>query len=571
MNKIDKPQTFTRSPFLSDAELTLADVLSLLSDDVTLSPTRRRDLCSAIRRLGKLLNRDLAMVPARMTAFHHEINNLHHLDVGVSLKSVRNIKSDVIAAFRHLGISQTTKDTERQLSEVWKDLYESLEDKRLLYGLSRFIRYCNSAGIKPVDVDDEVVTCFMKAVHEGTFVKNEDKLHRQVVRLWNEAADTISGWPEQTLCVPPTKVKRTSLPMTTFPASFRDEMETYLVWLEGKDIFAEHQPPKRCKPGTIRQRRSYIQLAASVLVHQGTDIDRINSLQALVEPEALKSIARFYIDRNEGTVTSFLRCLCNALLQMAKFYLLLDTVRIDAIQEIRRRLGTELPGLTEKNRAMLRQFDDPKVLGRFLALPEDLVEDAIKEDNSNWRVTVKVQVALAIEILLMAPMRIKNLCGLRLDQHIIRSGGHNGTVHIVLMDHETKNEVPAEYELPRHLVELLDLYLKDFRPRLAAPDNPYLFPGKDVDQKAPGTFRPVIQSTIYKRSGVIISPHQFRHLAAKLILDANPANYELTRRVLHHRNIKTTINYYAGLDAKRAVRHYDETILKLREELNNGE
>ena len=59
--------------------------------------------------------------------------------------------------------------------------------------------------------------------------------------------------------------------------------------------------------------------------------------------------------------------------------------------------------------------------------------------------------------------------------------------------------------------------------------------------------------------------HQFRHLAAKLILDANPGAYELVRQVLGHKNLKTTTNFYAGPSTKRAGRFYDDLLMKLRE------
>jgi integrase len=58
-----------------------------------------------------------------------------------------------------------------------------------------------------------------------------------------------------------------------------------------------------------------------------------------------------------------------------------------------------------------------------------------------------------------------------------------------------------------------------------------------------------------------LTPHQFRHLAAKIVLDANAGAYELVRQLLGHKNLKTTTNFYAGIDtrpayAQRAAHHY---------------
>jgi hypothetical protein len=37
---------------------------------------------------------------------------------------------------------------------------------------------------------------------------------------------------------------------------------------------------------------------------------------------------------------------------------------------------------------------------------------------------------------------------------------------------------------------------------------------------------------------VKLTPHQFRHLAAKIVLHANPGAYELVRQMLGHKNMK---------------------------------
>ena len=65
-------------------------------------------------------------------------------------------------------------------------------------------------------------------------------------------------------------------------------------------------------------------------------------------------------------------------------------------------------------------------------------------------------------------------------------------------------------------------------------------------------------------AGVRITPHQFRHIAAKLHLDRHPGQYEVVRRLLDHKSVSTTYNHYAGAETKAAVAHYQETILGLQ-------
>jgi integrase len=53
---------------------------------------------------------------------------------------------------------------------------------------------------------------------------------------------------------------------------------------------------------------------------------------------------------------------------------------------------------------------------------------------------------------------------------------------------------------------------------------------------------------------------QFRHLSAKVLLDAQPGNFETVRRLLGHKSLSTTVGAYAGIDSRRAARHQQRLI-----------
>jgi hypothetical protein len=61
-----------------------------------------------------------------------------------------------------------------------------------------------------------------------------------------------------------------------------------------------------------------------------------------------------------------------------------------------------------------------------------------------------------------------------------------------------------------------------------------------------------------------IAPHQFRHAAAKLLLDARPGHYEVVRKLLGHKSVTTTYAHYAGAETDAAVELYADIILQLR-------
>ncbi|MGE3159238.1 MAG: site-specific integrase, partial [Xanthobacteraceae bacterium] len=62
--------------------------------------------------------------------------------------------------------------------------------------------------------------------------------------------------------------------------------------------------------------------------------------------------------------------------------------------------------------------------------------------------------------------------------------------------------------------------------------------------------------------GLRITPHQFRHAAVAIWLKHHPGDYETARRILGHRNIRTTIRFYSGLETIWAT----ETFARLIEE-----
>jgi integrase len=70
----------------------------------------------------------------------------------------------------------------------------------------------------------------------------------------------------------------------------------------------------------------------------------------------------------------------------------------------------------------------------------------------------------------------------------------------------------------------------------------------------------LIRTYLRKRAGITISPHQFRHLSAKVVLDLEPGNFETPRQMLSHKSLKTTVDAYAGIDSRRAARHHQRLV-----------
>ena len=292
----------------------------------------------------------------------------------------------------------------------------------------------------------------------------------------------------------------------------------------------------------------------------GRDPASITGLATLVTADAVRTILRSYLAASDNRPSAFLRGLAITLVSLAAHWVRVDQEQLEALRTIKRKLGSTQVTMTEKNRATLRQIEDPAVLLRLLELPGQLAGEA-RQMQSGPQAAVRMQLAVAIALLLSAPMRMANLHALRLDRHLNRLGGAKGPWLISIPATESKNGEPLDYEIARDGADLLDRYLKRFRPGLVTGDCPFLFPGEDgLRCKDQGTLSQQVVLMVESRIGIRVTPHQFRHLAARLLLLAAPGALSAVQQLLGHKHLKTTIGFYAGIDTLTAGRQYDQIL-----------
>ena len=87
-----------------------------------------------------------------------------------------------------------------------------------------------------------------------------------------------------------------------------------------------------------------------------------------------------------------------------------------------------------------------------------------------------------------------------------------------------------------------------------------LFVNVDGTPKSESTVAWLISTYAKRRAGVVLTPHQFRHLSAKVLLDAQPGAFEIVKQLLSARCLDTTVNAYTGIDSRRACRHRQHLI-----------
>src|SRR5262249_37083147 len=158
-----------------------------------------------------------------------------------------------------------------------------------------------------------------------------------------------------------------------------------------------------------------------------------------------------------------------------------------------------------------------------------------------------------------------------ISRHLVTVQTKPRLIHLRFPGSEVKNGVDLEFPLPSESMDLIDLYLRDYRHLLADEPGSFLFPGKRARRpKRSDRLSRQINVTVHKYTGLEMPAHRFRHAVGKIFLDRNPGQYEVVRQLLGHKNIKTTIEFHAGAEGAAAARHCAATILKLRGHASGG-
>lgn len=545
--------------------MTMADLLEQVKADPDLSPTRRRDIVSAINRLVALSGRS-AKIEASFPVLRGVLRQIDRTATDLSPKSLSNMKSLVKYALERYG-AVTRAPLKKHLDQDWLELRDRLPTEAYVRGLSNFKHWCSRAGIAPEAVSDEVTKAYFEHLTEQSFNHKHRAVYRRVCLLWTRAAEEIPDWPTGPVTVPDFR-DRISFPLSDFPASFREDLDAYVCVMSGEELLAPNTPVKPRSRTTLKIHRHRLQALASALVRAGHSIVKVTSLAVVAKPENARKALTFYHDRLGGKTAGLFET-ASTLVVAAQLYVQLPEAQLKSLRNLLDRLKCRQRGMTDKNKERIRQFHDHRNQARFLGLTAKLLRLADKAANPD-KAALLFQTAVLHEIELNAPLRLGNLRGLNLDRHFRFSGkGRRRRALLSIPATEVKNRQALEFELSLPLTELLDVYIARHRPRLVVgPDAGWLFPGAKPGQpKTEMGIREQLCVAVRKHTGIVVNPHIYRHIAAFFYLEAHPEDYETVRRLLGHTSINTTITFYAGFERHSAIRRYNEHLLERRLEL----
>jgi len=533
------------------AVVTLADVLRRLEADAGLEAQRRREMESAVRTVSRALGADPSLIPAEPRHLRPKLAKLTPAMAGVSPGRWSNVKSLLLKSLKRVGLRSMAGRSRDPLAQEWEGLRALLPNRHFQSGLSRFMSFCTARDIVPAAVAPETFVQFGKELEHNSLTRDPGGIYRDTCKIWNLAVSEIPKWPQLVVSVPDRR-HNFAFSLDAFTELFRADVEKFLANGGEPDVFSDdyYKPLSKL---TLRNRRQYIAMAATALVHSGIPIEQITGLNVLVEITNAKLLLEFLYERARSETNHQIYHVTTLLKTIARHHVHQPQETVDRLRKLCKALKPQTERFTEKNRHCLRQFADNKKLLALLTLPERVLAQVAKRRTLRRRDAVRVQLATATAILLNIPIRIRNLTALRPDRHLQTFGDRT---FLSIASDETKNAVAIEQELPAQLARWLEIYIRKYRPVLLKTASPWLFPGENGGERPAGGFGQQITDFIAKEVGVVLTPHQFRHLAAKLFLDQHPNGFETVRRLLGHKSIETTMRHYRELEAALASKRY---------------
>ncbi len=541
----------------------LAEVMAFVAGAVSLTTTQRRQQLCALRVLARTVGKDPRLISVAPDDIRILFASVVPAARGLTDSRWRGIRSRTVTSLRQAGVPVMPGRSTTPLSFTWAKLADAVPSRQMKIGLSRFMRFCTNRRIEPQDVDQAVFDRFRLTLQSESVVKATQRVYRVACDQWNKAGKTVAGWPATRIKLPQND-RVYSYEWSEFAENFVQDVEAFFSRATKPSPFVEDYL-RPVSPATIKLQRAQIRQMSSLLVQTGTPIESITSLSILVEPDTARKILVAAHERL-GDGAPHLHGMALLLKGIGANWC---KVAPEAVERLKRFANGAAPpkqsGMTPKNRERLRQFDSLENLHALLELPRDTFRKLEKQKAPDRKAALLALQALAVEFLIAMPMRIKNLTALDFNRHIVSIGlSRKQVMHVVIPEHEIKNEQPYEVAIPADTVAMLQTYRKKYLPLVCDTPTTLLFPNDRGTQRHESCFSTSITRFVRRDAGLIMNVHLFRHFAVTLYLKNHPDDVETARRLMGHKNISTTLRFYADIKNAAAFRRYEQVVANLR-------
>jgi len=332
---------------------------------------------------------------------------------------------------------------------------------------------------------------------------------------------------------------------------------------------------------TLKTRRGYIVSLAKATV---ATVDMVpESMEELLDPDFLETAIDAIRDANVGEFSSgYLGSVLKCARKIAKDFQRRPKEDLERISKLVSIHDRKRRGIAPRNRAKLREFDGCRIQ-RTIDLGDVIIADVNAEIDRRRvahrkkhgmlpsRVDVidaelgrNIMAAIAHEILLRNAPRSDNLINARLDWISWQDEGARITVPAMHVKMRGPDDDDLTLFLNGRQSKLLRSYLDSVRAKcLVSGDerNPFLFPGQVQKEQAGLPYKTILARVtriLNNKVGGQIHPHLYRHLIGWIWLQRSIDNLPKVQRMLGHKSLQTTIDYYAELDPSLVFDDWNE-------------
>ncbi|MBD0273394.1 MAG: hypothetical protein ICV73_15875, partial [Acetobacteraceae bacterium] len=511
----------------------LADVADAARAWRVRNPTRERDMLSALNVVGRMLGLPLSAIPCDIAWLNERLFRQPPQAFGMEQGTFRTVVSNFRAVLRRFGVLLPQARGEADLPPEWLAMLGVIDSEPRRACLRGVARHFAARGIHPGEVTDGAFADFLAHERGTRLAAIGAERGTTLARAWNDvaaAAPATLGALHRLNA--PARREPYTLPFEAYPPSLQADIARFAARLRRTSGAAllGRDDGRRSKAATVKARLFDVRQALAALVRQGHDPAAFTGLHDLVQPiENAGKILDFFHERAVARLppeeAEDAPVAGHQLARIASTLLVIGKRHVGLAGEPLRQLqawykAARPPcgrGLTGKTRERLRRLIEPHARSRLLVLPEDVHEAAREDGALDIDTARRVMLATAIEILLVCPLRMRNLAALRLDRHLPRTGhGGRRITRLVLDGGETKNDEPVEWPVPEASTELLEAWIRTWRPLLLAGGgdtaNPYLFPGRRAGAPASqSALANGLAALIRREVGVVAHPHLMRH------------------------------------------------------------
>lgn len=555
----------------NERPLTLRGCIQALTDRLGTTDPEVKEITGAVgtvikvvHKVTKLTDHDL---PARPQELRHHLRDALPAAIGLSRSRFNNSLTLLKTLLISIGwLSHHSRST-ADLTSFWSDRLGGTSRADPAGALPPFLRFCERLAIEPANISWETVAAYEAWMETETLQLRPRHVAIAVVAAWKRMQARRSDWPPQDLRLP-SKRNVKSLDLAVLPESFGADLRGYLRSLESPSPLDPDYGRPLGEVSLGHTRRAIVR-AATCLVQSGTPVGDVTGIAVLVQPSAFRAIATVLHAEGlpllkaageTGQWTRTAEAIANNLVQAARRWVKLAPDPLSEIIAMQRRMKSRSNGLSEKVQASLAELLTDEERAELFHLPWRAFEiaDAMLRDGDVMRAAKLHETALALGIVLVHPLRARDLARLDLDEHFVRD--RRGRVTQIAI-RTRKRAAVVRAELDPDLAGRIHRHVSAFRPHIPGhAGSAAVFPGPAGGARCASTLGRLIRRLVADQIGKRFTQHLARHLAVDICLDDDPANMVVAQRLLGHRDARTTNSIYGARATLAAHRRFAEAI-----------